>query len=92
MLAHGAQPAIGNAKGESARMWARQSGAEEIHQMLSDLSRLERCDARALYGSNPRSLREFYKETPSLRESLLPDTVRARSVPPALSTGPCRGL
>jgi len=36
LLAHGAQPAIGNAKGESARMWARQSGAEEIHQMLSD--------------------------------------------------------
>mmetsp|Transcript_15256 Transcript_15256/g.49668 ORF Transcript_15256/g.49668 Transcript_15256/m.49668 type:complete len:308 (-) Transcript_15256:136-1059(-) len=32
LLAHGAQPAIGNAKGESARMWARQSGAEEIHQ------------------------------------------------------------
>ena len=36
MLAYGAQPAIGNAKGETARIWARQSGAKDILEMLYD--------------------------------------------------------
>ena len=34
LLAHGAQPGLGNAKRETAAMWARQAGAAEVLRLL----------------------------------------------------------
>jgi ankyrin repeat protein len=36
LLANGANPAIGNAKGETARVWARQSGATDLVAEMRD--------------------------------------------------------